>query len=149
MKKIFLVPRTQPKPCAPAVPIWLFPHSLPCRFLSNTMFDKIDPRNIFSERTIPQANGFGDVVAWGPHLHVRLRRQNCEFATPRAEKPPTEHTTINTTTIQKRYLINHLISTMLSGQYFVFLFHQGTERPHQGNMNTRAAIPNTTKEVRC
>jgi hypothetical protein len=26
-KKIFLVPRTQPKSCAPAVPIWLFPHS--------------------------------------------------------------------------------------------------------------------------
>jgi hypothetical protein len=32
----------------------------------------------------------------------------------------------------KRYLINHLISTMLSGQCFVFLFRQGTERPHQG-----------------
>jgi hypothetical protein len=28
-KKIFLVPRTQPKSCVPAMPIWLFPHSLP------------------------------------------------------------------------------------------------------------------------
>ncbi len=48
----------------------------------------------------------------------------------------------------KRYLINHLISTMLSGQCFVFRFRQGTEQPHQGNMNTRVAIPNTTEEVR-
>jgi hypothetical protein len=37
---------------------------------------------------------------------------------------------------------------MLSGQCFVFLFCQGTEQPHQGNMNTREAIPNTTEEVR-
>ncbi len=37
---------------------------------------------------------------------------------------------------------------MLSGQCFVFLFRRGTEQPHQGNVNTRAAIPNTTKEVR-
>jgi hypothetical protein len=37
---------------------------------------------------------------------------------------------------------------MLSGQCFVFLFHQGTEQPHQDNVNTTVAIPNTTKEVR-
>jgi hypothetical protein len=37
---------------------------------------------------------------------------------------------------------------MLSGQCFVFLFRQGTERPHQGDVNTRVANPNTTKEVR-
>jgi hypothetical protein len=37
---------------------------------------------------------------------------------------------------------------MLSGQCFVFLFRQGTEQPHQGDVNTRVAIPNTTKEVR-
>ncbi len=36
---------------------------------------------------------------------------------------------------------------ILGGQYLVFLLHQGTERPHQGNLNTRDAIPNTTKEV--
>ena len=36
---------------------------------------------------------------------------------------------------------------MLSGQCFVFLFRRGTERPHQCNLNTRVAIPNTTKEV--
>ncbi len=48
----------------------------------------------------------------------------------------------------KRYLINHLISMMLSGRCCVFLFHQGTERPHQGDVNTRVAIPNTTKEIR-
>ena len=37
---------------------------------------------------------------------------------------------------------------MLSGQCFVFLFRQGTERPHQGDVNTGVAIPNTTKEER-
>ena len=37
---------------------------------------------------------------------------------------------------------------MLSGRCFVFLFRQGTERPHQGGVNTRVAIPNTTKKVR-
>ncbi len=37
---------------------------------------------------------------------------------------------------------------MLSQQCFVFLFHQGTEQPHQGDVNTRVAIPNTTKKVR-
>ena len=37
---------------------------------------------------------------------------------------------------------------MLSGQCFVFLFRQGTERPHQGDVNTGVAIPNTTEEVR-
>jgi hypothetical protein len=37
---------------------------------------------------------------------------------------------------------------MLSGQCFVFLFRQRTERPHQSDVNTRVAIPNTTKEVR-
>ncbi len=47
----------------------------------------------------------------------------------------------------KRYLIHHLISMMLSGQCFVFLFRQGTERPHKGDVNTKVAIPNTTKEV--
>jgi hypothetical protein len=36
---------------------------------------------------------------------------------------------------------------MLSGQCFVFLFRQGTERPHQGDVNTRVDIPNTTEEV--
>ena len=36
---------------------------------------------------------------------------------------------------------------MLSGRCFVFLFRQGTEQPHQGGVNTRVAIPNTTKEV--
>jgi hypothetical protein len=30
---------------------------------------------------------------------------------------------------------------------FCLFFHRGTEQPHQGNMNTRDAIPNTTKEV--
>ena len=37
---------------------------------------------------------------------------------------------------------------MLSGQCFVFLFRHGTERLHQGDVNTRVAIPNTTKGVR-
>ena len=37
---------------------------------------------------------------------------------------------------------------MLSGQCFVFLFRQGTERPHQGDVNAGVAIPNTTEEVR-
>ncbi len=33
-------------------------------------------------------------------------------------------------------------------QYFVFLFCQGTEQPHQGNMNTILAIPNASINVR-
>ena len=36
---------------------------------------------------------------------------------------------------------------MLGGQCFVVLFRQGTEQPHQGDMNTGVAIPYTTKEV--
>ncbi len=36
---------------------------------------------------------------------------------------------------------------MLSGRCFVFLFRQGTEQPHQGDVITGVAIPNTTKEV--
>jgi hypothetical protein len=44
----------------------------------------------------------------------------------------------------KRYLINHLISTMLSGQCFVFLFCRLTEQPHQvDDMN------NPTSMSRC
>jgi hypothetical protein len=35
---------------------------------------------------------------------------------------------------------------MLSGQCFVFFFHQGTEQPHQGDVNTIVAIPNTIEE---
>jgi hypothetical protein len=46
------------------------------------------------------------------------------------------------------YLINLLLSTIVGGQCFVFLFCQGTEGLHQGNLNTRDAISNTTKEVR-
>ena len=49
----------------------------------------------------------------------------------------TDHSSILSDTRQtlnvKRYLINHLISTMLSGQCFVFLFCQLTEQPHQGD----------------
>ncbi len=37
---------------------------------------------------------------------------------------------------------------MLSGRCFVFLFRRGTEQLHQGDVNTRVAIPNTTEEVR-
>jgi hypothetical protein len=37
---------------------------------------------------------------------------------------------------------------ILGGQCVVFLFHQGTEQLHRGNLNTRDYIPITTKEVR-
>jgi hypothetical protein len=47
----------------------------------------------------------------------------------------------------KCYLINHLLSTILSRQYFVFLFRRETEQLHQDKMKTRGAIPNTTKVV--
>jgi hypothetical protein len=36
---------------------------------------------------------------------------------------------------------------IISGLNFVFLFCQGTEQLLQGDMNTRSAIPNTSKEV--
>ena len=48
----------------------------------------------------------------------------------------------------KCYLINYLLSMILGGQCVVFLFHQGTEQLHRGNLNTRDYIPITTKEVR-
>ena len=35
----------------------------------------------------------------------------------------------------KRYFLNHQLWTILGRLYFVFLFHQQTEQPHQGNMN--------------
>jgi hypothetical protein len=37
-----------------------------------------------------------------------------------------------------------LLVNLVSGQCFVFLFRQGTEQLHQGDVNTREAIPNTT-----
>ncbi len=33
------------------------------------------------------------------------------------------------------YSMNHLFSTILGGQHFVFLFRQPTEQPHQGDMD--------------
>ncbi len=47
----------------------------------------------------------------------------------------------------KCYLINQLLPMIINGQNFVFLFRQGAEQPHQGDMNTSVAIPNTSKEV--
>jgi hypothetical protein len=35
----------------------------------------------------------------------------------------------------KHYLINNLVSMSMGRRYFVFLFHQGTEQPHQGDVN--------------
>ncbi len=78
---------------------WAFSQLPLSPILSNTMFIKIDSHGKEFARTIPQAHGIGDVVAWGPHLCVQLRCQNHKFATPGGEKPPTEHTTINATTI--------------------------------------------------
>ncbi len=51
-------------------------------------------------------------------------------------------------TLERETLLNKLIITFDNKQTkCVFLFHQGTEQPHQGNMNTRVAIPNTSEEV--
>ena len=35
----------------------------------------------------------------------------------------------------KRYIINYPYLLIMGGEYFVFLFHQGTEQPHQGDVN--------------
>jgi hypothetical protein len=35
----------------------------------------------------------------------------------------------------KRYLINYPVFMSMGRQYFVFLFRQGIEQPHQGDMN--------------
>jgi hypothetical protein len=43
----------------------------------------------------------------------------------------------------KHYLINYLLSMILGGRCFVFLFRQLTEQPHQGDMN------NPTSMSRC
>jgi hypothetical protein len=47
----------------------------------------------------------------------------------------------------ERYLINHLISMISKRTKICLSFCPGTEQPHQGDMNTNVAIPNTTKEV--
>ena len=41
---------------------------------------------------IPRGHGFSDAVARGHHLRMPLRRQICELAVPRGEKPPTDAT---------------------------------------------------------
>ncbi len=70
-----------------------------------------------------------------------------EFLQPTCRECTTKEMYVSRENV-KRYLINHLISTILSGQCFVFLFRRGSEQLQQGDMNTRDAIPNTTKEVR-
>ena len=40
----------------------------------------------------------------------------------------------------ERYLINHLLSTILGGGCFVVLFRQSTEQPHQGDMNNSTSM---------
>lgn len=47
----------------------------------------------------------------------------------------------------KRYLINHLLFTILSVQYFVLLFHWGTEQPHQGKTKQEALLPVRLSQV--
>jgi hypothetical protein len=76
---------------------WAFSQLPLLLILSNTMFIKINSRGKEFARTILQAHGIGNVVAWEPHLQVWLHHQNHEFATPGGGKPPTEHTTINAT----------------------------------------------------
>ncbi len=60
----------------------------PLLILSNTMFDKINPHGIFSARTIPQAHGIDDVVAWGPHLRLQLRCQTAGSPLPKVKNHP-------------------------------------------------------------
>jgi hypothetical protein len=47
---------------------------------------EIDPCDIIIAPLLGRARGFGDAVAGGLHLCVRLRSQNREFAAPRGEK---------------------------------------------------------------
>jgi hypothetical protein len=46
------------------------------------MFIKINPQRKEFTTILVLALGVGNVVAWGHHLHVQLRHQNCKFAVP-------------------------------------------------------------------
>jgi hypothetical protein len=93
-KKLILVPRMQLKLGKRAMPKVAF-SQLPSSSISpislNAMFIEIDPHGKEFAMNIPEANGIGNAVAQGHHLHVPLRCQNHELSTPSGEKPPTEH----------------------------------------------------------
>jgi hypothetical protein len=62
---------------------------LPHRFwpiLSNIIFVKIDPCGILFANIIVPCGDFGDVVARGYYLRVKLRRRNREFGAPKGWK---------------------------------------------------------------
>ena len=75
-------------------------------------------------------------------------RHNAPVASPAGRAllamstPPPSCTATATATAKnvKRYLINHLLSTILGGQCFVFLFCQLTEQLHQGDMNNPTSM---------
>jgi hypothetical protein len=69
----------------------------PSPILLNAIFIEINPHGKEFTMNKPRAHGVGNTVAWGHHLLVPLRCQNRKLSTPSREKPPTEHTTINTT----------------------------------------------------
>jgi hypothetical protein len=90
-KKPFLVPRTQPKLGKWAALNVAFS---PCLFFpisGNAIFIEIDPCGKIFAMNIQRAHGIGVAVAWGHHLHVHLRCQNCDLSTPSGDKTPTEH----------------------------------------------------------
>jgi hypothetical protein len=74
-----------------AMPKVAFSQLPPLPISFNAIFIEIDPYGKEFANNIPQAHGIGDAAAWGHHLRVPLRCQNCKLSTPSGEKPPTEH----------------------------------------------------------
>ncbi len=85
------VPRLQPKLGEWATPNVAFSPHLFFSASLNAIFIKINPCSKIFVMNIRRAHVVGDTVAWGYHLHVPLRPQNCELSTPSGEKMPTEH----------------------------------------------------------
>jgi hypothetical protein len=94
-KKLFLVPRTQPKLGARAMPNVAFSQLPPLLILnpisSNAIFIEIDPHGKEFATNIQRAHGIGNTVARGHHFCLPLHCQNHELSIPSGEKFPTEH----------------------------------------------------------
>ena len=63
----------------------------------------IDPRGEEFAMFILRFRGFSNVVAWGHHLRLPLRSQNCESCAPRSEK----YSTINQKTRRRWHDFGH------------------------------------------
>ena len=68
----------------------MFTPMINCRYFMTTSAE-IAPCDIIIAPLLGQARGFGDAIAWGADLRMRLRSQNRDFFTPRGEKSVANH----------------------------------------------------------